>query len=1095
MKQFFFILKVLIILTLMPSAVAFSDNDNKNHLFKSNFRVNNYGAKQGLSQSVIRFMAQDDLGYLWIGTASGLNRFDGLNFTVFNHDPNDKYSLPFQFIESLYYDHHQKLWISSVNSLGYYDMVQQKFFQLENIFPKDLPIVDVKIINTRGNLIWLKTEKNLFLFNTVTMKLQMINYSDGRSKSIISVASDTELGTTWVLVSDGLLIFNLDDIEDNKVQHVEFYPHDVTGCKYMTFIDQIVWLACHNKALKYYTKTHQFDWEIIADNTNLIKDGQITSDDERYWYSSNRGVWVRDKSSDQWLNFTANPLLENALQTNKIMKVFVDAQSLVWIGTFGAGLSMWDPKSQYVHYFLNPFQLSEYDKDPLFWKADVTDLSFDQNENLWVATRGSGTYKLDADGNILQHISTEKIPGFDSEEVIGLLVDSKKRLWLSSDNWRLFVKEQGKAWRKMKFRLPKQKDNLNNNLVVRVLEDSEGRMLASTDGGLFLYDQTKNIFISLMDVFPKELKLISTRVSKVIEASDGYYWVATDAGVVVLDHDFHFFAWFNSTKTRLRLSSHEANDIVEDKFGNIWVAMVSSIVRISYINQKWVIKNYNNIALLKSQTFYTIVADPRGMIWIGGDRGLYQLDPTSDEVNIIPQKYGLQGAEFNTGTGAVDKQGRLYFGGINGLNVIDPEKLKISYPASSIVNSEFIVDGKKIHKTDAIKPVSFYDDSKFIQLKFDVVDLVNAENIELRMRIPELSDKWSPWTAERFFNLYDLSAGIYHVELESRVSGKKNKLNSTQISFLVKSSTTLLDYLIWFLSIALAGAILLFIRWRYRKSVDKTLLLINEQNRLSQEVEGCKQQILECEIEKGRLLDELSTTFKDKDLLEQQIHDLHLVDKQTGLHTRDFLKYSIDNAIRQFSSMVPTSARDETLSGKNLPQLQFLIIKLDNFEKLRLHGGLFLLNQIIIQVAAEMKNIGSIADELVRWNQDSFLFYTRFDDQQPLDLLCEKLCNVLREHEFGPSSSELRALTCSIAAIKFPFVETEIREVDWPQLIELTESAANWLSERDGDGWLIISSRQKHNNRVFVEQGIANFGDVYQKGLFDIKTAVSQSDN
>ena len=1090
MKKFF----LMLFFCLSGTALSFSETTKEMPLFENNFRVVNYFSEQGLSQSVVTSIAQDDQGYLWIATGSGLNRFDGLNFTVFNHDPDDKNSLPYQTLTSLYYDGHHKLWIASNNGLSYFDTVKGRFHTPENLFPPGKQFGPFQIAKARGDFIWLRPTNELFLFNTVTMIKKKIDLPFSLKNGAIFFGTD-EAGNIWLLKDDGLITFNIDDVQGNTLKRYEMISRDLSNCLDLSFVDKVVWISCDDDMLKYYPEKKQFIREGVLKIKQNVSFQKLYSGNGKYWIPSSHGLWVRDKSAKNWKNFIANPLLKNTLQINTLNNIFVDRNSLVWIGTFGAGLSMWDPKSQYIHYYLNPFQLSEYSRNTLFWKADVTDIAFDAKENLWVSTRSAGVYQLNSAGKILQHIDTSKVKGLQSNDVTSVYVDKSDRLWLSTLYEGVFIKDRNKGWQHLQIR------NISgsNFTVVRVFEDSRGRVFLSTFKGLFLYEESTNKLISLMDAFPDKFKKLSLRISKVLEASDGYYWIATDAGVVVLDHDLNYFAWFNSHEAPLPLSHNEANDIVEDKFGNIWVATASGVDRISYIEHKWVVQNYNNIDLLKGQSFFIVVADKKGLIWLGGVNGLYQLDPTSEEVNIIPQKYGLQGVEFNSNAGAIDSKGWLYFGGVNGLNVIEPEKLTINYPASSIVNSKFIVDGKKVEKTDSAIPITFDDNSKYIQLKFDVVDLANAENIELRMRIPEISDRWSPWTVERFFNLFDLTPGLYHVELQSRVAGKSNILNSAQISFQVNSSTTLADYFFWIVSIAVAALVMFFIRWQYQKWIEQKLSLINEQIRLTDEIAYFRKRNNEHKSENSQLLDELSSVFKDKDLLERQLHDLHLVDKQTGLHTRDFIKYSIDNAIRQLTTMLPESSDNGQLPQKHIPQyipqLQFLIIKLDGFEKLRLQGGQFLLNQIIIQIAAEMKNISGAADELVRWNQDSFLLYARADKDQTLQALCEKLCTILRQGEFGPSSSEQIAMTCSIAALRFPFVETETLEVDWPKLIELTESAANWWSETYGDGWLIISARQKHNNRVFVEQGISNFGEIFEKELFDIKTSSNEPDN
>ena len=97
------------------------------HAQNGKFRFSRFDIKQGLSHDYINTILKDENGFLWIGTMSGLNMYDGYKFRVFRHDLKDTSSISDDYIEKLMEGPDHKLWVSTRNGFNIYDPRTEKF--------------------------------------------------------------------------------------------------------------------------------------------------------------------------------------------------------------------------------------------------------------------------------------------------------------------------------------------------------------------------------------------------------------------------------------------------------------------------------------------------------------------------------------------------------------------------------------------------------------------------------------------------------------------------------------------------------------------------------------------------------------------------------------------------------------------------------------------------------------------------------------------------------------------------------------------------------------------------------------------------------
>ena len=174
---------------------------------QSVYRFNNYTINDGLSQSTVNTILQDENSALWIGTQDGLNRFDGIKFEIFNSDEEEGINNP--FITSSAKTNDGNLWFGTHNGLTEYDPNKEKFQTHTPNNKKNLDISSISI-GERGNL-WIATlNQGVLSFDTDKKYFESLNW--GNSAREISSATYVENSLIIHTTADELFIYNLSSI-------------------------------------------------------------------------------------------------------------------------------------------------------------------------------------------------------------------------------------------------------------------------------------------------------------------------------------------------------------------------------------------------------------------------------------------------------------------------------------------------------------------------------------------------------------------------------------------------------------------------------------------------------------------------------------------------------------------------------------------------------------------------------------------------------------------------------------------------------------------------------------------------------------------
>ncbi len=357
---------------------------------------------------------------------------------------------------------------------------------------------------------------------------------------------------------------------------------------------------------------------------------------------------------------------QEGLSHNLIWTILESRDGKIWIGTSG-GLNMWDG-SGFTH-FTTEGGLSH---------NVVYSILEDSRGNVWIGTGGGGISRFD--GSHFTHYTIEE--GLSSNVVISILEDSRGNLWFGTwgggatfydgESFTHYTSEEG----------------LSGTGVRTMLEDSGGHIWFSTyTRGVTRYDPYKGVITQ----YTTDQGLSGNRVFSFLEDSQDNLWIAAiDGGVSKYDGET-----FNHYTTKEGLSHNDVNSLIEDRDGNIWMGIWGHGLNVLY---RAGFSHQSGAMDFTSGVVNSLLEDREGKIWIGSYIGpLYIWDksgflryPTGVVWNMIQDRKGRIwiGSLIHPGTGGlsvwdgtgftvyeqaygepsllVDRQGRVWLGSRQG---------------------------------------------------------------------------------------------------------------------------------------------------------------------------------------------------------------------------------------------------------------------------------------------------------------------------------------------------------------------------------------------------------------------------------------------
>ncbi len=816
---------------------------------------------QGLSHNQVHSIYKDSHGFVWIGTNSGLNRFDGYTFKIFKHIPSDSTSLSDNRIQRIFEDYTGKLWITPMDSFIIYDPSTEKFSHDNELFHKDteVPLNNISRIlqDSAGNIWFICDQYGLFIYNIQADSIIHLrnNPADTTSidnRSISSVVTDSD-GNIWLLGFYGILE-KLDGKTFKVVYRTRFlqelYPEWRELNLYIDSNNDLwIYSSSSDEGLflfdtKTYTHRHFHQNSKKFRLNNDIVNSVVQDNAGIIWVGTDHGgINLIDKKDFSVRVIQHNPDDSRCLSQNSITTLYKDDEGIIWVGTFKKGLC-------YYHENLYKFKLYQHQPNnpnslPF---NDVNCFQEDEKGNLWIGTNGKGLVYFDRKNNtfISYRHNPDNPRSLSHNVIVSMLYDSEKILWLGTYYGGL-NRFDGKVFTHYRNNA-ENPNSISNDRVWEILEDSQKNLWIGTlGGGLDLFDRETQTFRHYQSEDSNSIH--SDYILHLTKDKQGNIWIGTANGVERYNpKNKTFYLYSHIPSNNNSLSHNVVSSLVVDSRGLIWMATQEGLTifepTISTFYRYYIedgLPDNNILALLE---------DDQGSIWASTTSGItnisYNKHIENGKYKLTFTNYsesdGLQGKEFNEGVAFKTSKGELIFGGPDGFNIIDPATLTFNTEPPDIVITNFQIFNKSVGIGQKINGRVLLEKSVFqtselhlkhfedvISIEFAALNYIHPEKNHYEYMLEGFNREWMQASSDdRKATYTNLDPGEYVFRV--RASNNDNVWNTEGASLKIivrppfwKTKAAIFGYFVFLLAalITLRYLVLLKERIRVRNEHEK----------------------------------------------------------------------------------------------------------------------------------------------------------------------------------------------------------------------------------------------------------------------------------
>jgi len=798
---------------------------------------------EGLSHSDARSIIQDNYSFLWIGTNSGLNKYDGYSFETFKWDPNDSKSIQGNRILKLI-PTKDKVWILIENKgLYYYNIIDLNFHLA----------IDLPELSPDAFMFHKDQNENLWLFQN---KIGLITFSSNQPLSDKTLSEKiTEVKIHYnekplpypelkkVIEIEGKLFFF-----DNKGQVYQYYSknHELKfydsfhkGTFQLAFVldSTHVLINCEKDLILWDLISNNKKEVSIIDRLGLIVNitpTTICQIDDTYYIGTKKGLYKGQ------FNFKNNHLIvEDVIPLININDIFKDKYDMLWVATSGYGLFYKNMKKlPFGHILQSDSTITNYGK---FSKDYISAILKDKSnqDEIWFGTmNGLYIYSI----SLKKYI--ESIKELSNVHIRFIFQDSENDIWIGTKTEGLYRYRDKKLIKHYKKTRSKTNSICSNN-IVSISEDHLGRIwLASFDNGINIYDKNTDFLEHFFNEPFNKQSIGSNKLTYLYfhKNQKAMYVSSRDAGITVLQfkgknkiHYSHIVAEDNlkglSTNYTWSIISNGSDTLCVGSIGGGLNILISNKNKKN--NYNYTVEHITHAMGLADNDIESVLLDNQNKVWMGS-RGISVYDLKTKEIINYDVEDGLQSNSFKIGSSFYDEEEEvMYFGGVNGANYFIPEEIKptisftdIQITGINIFNSPIII-GESINNRILLN--SKISDSTYIRLKakenefsitYTPLNFIAPKKNEIRYKLEPYQNNWItsgyPDYSATFSNL-PKGDYLFRVQAKNKAGNWHSKEAQLKIyiePYWYKSNLALILYVF-----CIAG--LFYIYYRYEKNQQK----------------------------------------------------------------------------------------------------------------------------------------------------------------------------------------------------------------------------------------------------------------------------------
>ncbi|MCX5752688.1 MAG: SpoIIE family protein phosphatase, partial [Candidatus Krumholzibacteria bacterium] len=395
-----------------------------------------------------------------------------------------------------------------------------------------------------------------------------------------------------------------------------------------------------------------------------------------------------DRKTGTFSAYRNDPYDPLSLSYNEIYSLCEDRSGVLWIGTWGGGISTFNTKKkEFTHYKRvsnNPNSLSH----EFVW-------SFYEDEEgiLWIGTHGGGLDRLDRRKNEFSHYRHDPgDPTSLSNDIVRVIAaDRSGILWLGTNGGGI-NRFDSKAGRFRAYQNdPNDPNSLSHDEIRCIYVDRTGLLWIGTNGGgMNSFDPGTERFVRYRNDPSDPNSLSNDFVRNIYQDSSGVYWIGTQGGGLNrFDRTSGTFRRYNEVPADSgSISSDFIMSIYESRAGDVWIGTWGGGLD-RFDRTRGTFRRYTEQNGLASNAIYGTLEDEEGNLWLSSNNGLSRFNPKTETFKNYTVQDGLQSKEFNAGAYFKSRSGEMFFGGINGFNAFFPGKIRDNPYIPPIVITSF----------------------------------------------------------------------------------------------------------------------------------------------------------------------------------------------------------------------------------------------------------------------------------------------------------------------------------------------------------------------------------------------------------------------
>jgi ligand-binding sensor domain-containing protein len=787
-------------------------------------RFDHLSTAEGLSQDIAWDVVQDSLGFIWIGTENGLNRYDGYEVQVFKHRPGDSTSIPSNWCGPLVVDGGGDVWVGTSSGLARYNQRRGRFERVAVDGRADRYVVDVAV-DGQGN-VWMSTGDTVFAGVGApggTRAIPFPHVVRGQG----ALLSPSRSGGMLACGGEGVYRAQR---ETGRLDRVDLPLRGVPVRAVYEDPDGTLWVAFVEEGVGRLEPGGR--WTLFG--PRAAPDGGIADTrtfcvarDSRgvLWAGTFAGLERFDARAGRFEAILPRPDDTEGLQGSRVHSIFEDRSGILWLGTYHGGVNRIVPAKQRFGSIRPARAVAGSPPDDA-----VLAVCEGAGGELWVGgSAGVGVRPPGASGFFHFRHEPRNPASLPAGGVTAIVERRNGEVWVATGEGALARYDRSRrGWNRFTIRSRYRK---SVDFSRALFEDAKGRLWAgfNNGSGLHRFDDASGGWVPAGQLGGDSTGDLGVHTLFETREGEMYAGVWGTQGVIRVDRESE-----NGTAPFARPVVASVRSMVQDESRTIWMATWGAGL-IGFMAGRDTVRTFNELNGLPSDYAKGVLLARGGDLWVSTEKGIARISPATGEVRAFEVRDGLPGDFFYSGACARGRDGTLYFGGDNGLTFFHPDSIRGNPHPPVPVITRFSIYDRPVDLGAApafAKEVRVLPGQEFFSFEFVGLEFTDPARNRLSYLMEGLDDEWHDAGSRRYASYTHLDPGKYRFRVRAANSDGVWSTGEASLTVVVVPAF----WQTWWFTLLVIGAAgaILYALYRYR--LNKLLAVERTRNSIARDL-------------------------------------------------------------------------------------------------------------------------------------------------------------------------------------------------------------------------------------------------------------------